>query len=378
MAPKQKFEVPSVISEGREAAVELVKNNIENFVGFTKVPIGIAGPVRVLGDYANGDFVFPIATTEASVVASVSRGCRMISEAGGARVKITRAATVARAPAFEFDSAANACNFAQQIQDCGENWLRAKEAGERTTRHGRVVGVNTFVIGHWAHVRIKLDPQDASGQNMVSIAARAIAGELARADPACLRFVMEGGFALEKRPNAEQMLLGRGCDVAVEVTVAEDILMRLTRCSGAALAQFANEVNVPATYSTGSPYNGFACNNFLVAVGLATGQDIAAAAETKYQSIVRYDAELKQVNWQMMVYNLMVGTIGGGCGLPSQQAALELMTCAGIGQKGKLQELLAVGCLAQDLSFWSAINADEYVSAHERLARKSGGMKARL
>jgi hydroxymethylglutaryl-CoA reductase (NADPH) len=41
----------------------LLPGNIENFVGVSQVPIGIAGPLPVRGEHANGEFLVPLATT---------------------------------------------------------------------------------------------------------------------------------------------------------------------------------------------------------------------------------------------------------------------------------------------------------------------------
>src|SRR6476660_3922444 len=41
-----------------------VQKNIENFVGAAQVPIGLAGPLKVLGEHAKGSFFVPTATTE--------------------------------------------------------------------------------------------------------------------------------------------------------------------------------------------------------------------------------------------------------------------------------------------------------------------------
>ena len=49
-------------------------HNIENFIGTVKLPIGIVGPLRVNGLFANGDYYVPLATTEAALVASYNRG----------------------------------------------------------------------------------------------------------------------------------------------------------------------------------------------------------------------------------------------------------------------------------------------------------------
>ena len=48
-----------------------------------KLPVGLAGPLRINGLCAHGDFYLPLATTEAALVASYSRGCQTITEAGG-------------------------------------------------------------------------------------------------------------------------------------------------------------------------------------------------------------------------------------------------------------------------------------------------------
>ena len=53
----------------------LAEKNIENMIGCVQVPLGFAGPVRINGDHANGDFYVPMATTEGALVASVHRGC---------------------------------------------------------------------------------------------------------------------------------------------------------------------------------------------------------------------------------------------------------------------------------------------------------------
>ena len=58
---------------------QLLPGNIENFIGVAQVPLGIAGPLRINGEYASGDFLIPMATTEGTLVASYSRGMRAIS-----------------------------------------------------------------------------------------------------------------------------------------------------------------------------------------------------------------------------------------------------------------------------------------------------------
>ena len=80
---------------------DTVKNNIENYIGTAKIPIGLAGPLLINGDHAQGEFYIPLATTEGSLVASYNRGMRVIRESGGCRAKIFED-HMQRAPVFRF------------------------------------------------------------------------------------------------------------------------------------------------------------------------------------------------------------------------------------------------------------------------------------
>jgi hydroxymethylglutaryl-CoA reductase (NADPH) len=69
--------------------------------------------------------------------------------------------------------------------------------------------------------------------------------------------------------------------------------------------------------------------------------------------------------------NIMVGTVGGGTNLPSQQACLEMMGLAGEGHARALAEICAATCLAGELSLIGALCADEFARAHAVLARRT-------
>jgi len=53
---------------------ERTKGNIENFTGVAQIPIGFAGPIRINGEHAQGEFLIPLAATEGTLVASYDRG----------------------------------------------------------------------------------------------------------------------------------------------------------------------------------------------------------------------------------------------------------------------------------------------------------------
>lgn len=83
---------------------ESLKSNTENFIGVVQMPVGVAGPVLIHGEHAQGWFYVPLATTEGTLVASYSRGMRMVSESGGVKVTVAEE-YMQRAPLFEFEDA---------------------------------------------------------------------------------------------------------------------------------------------------------------------------------------------------------------------------------------------------------------------------------
>ena len=58
---------------------ETLPGNIENMLGVAQVPIGLAGPVHVRGEHIDGQVYVPMATTEGTLVASYSRGMRLLT-----------------------------------------------------------------------------------------------------------------------------------------------------------------------------------------------------------------------------------------------------------------------------------------------------------
>jgi len=68
-------------------------------IGVIQVPLGIAGPLRINGEYAKGEYYIPLATTEGALVASADRGSSVITVSSGANVRIFKD-EMTRAPVF--------------------------------------------------------------------------------------------------------------------------------------------------------------------------------------------------------------------------------------------------------------------------------------
>src|SRR5690606_39141722 len=123
--------------------------NIENYLGAAQVPIGLAGPLRVVGEHAQGDFYVPLATTEGTLVASYNRGMRLLAECGGVRTTVVEQ-SMQRSPAFFFDDAREAREFGHWVE---ANFESIKAAAEATTRVGRLIDILQYAVGPMRHLR---------------------------------------------------------------------------------------------------------------------------------------------------------------------------------------------------------------------------------
>ena len=343
----------------------LVQGNIENFIGAAQVPIGVAGPLRINGEHAEGDFFVPLATTEGALVASYNRGMRLLTECGGVKTTIV-GRSMQRAPVFVFEDAASARAFGRWVDD---NFTTIKEHAEATTRFGKLVGIQQFAIGPARHLRFNYATGDAAGQNMVGKATLAACQWIAKTYPGGARYVLSGNMDTDKKHSSVNTLLTRGRRVVAEAVIKRDVLKSLMGVETKALFQMRQISNAGA-FLAGSSNNGSHTANGLAAMFIATGQDAADISES--QAAVTYSQLLENGDyyWSVTLTSLIVGTVGGGTGLATQRECLEMLGCHGQGKADKFAEICAGVALAGETSLASVVLSGDWVSSHERLGRR--------
>lgn len=222
---ERRWEVLAVDAAAREqlleaqtlAQMERYQRNIENFIGTVKVPVGIAGPLRVNGLFAQGDYYLPLATTEAALVASYSRGAQLITQAGGCAAALLMEGVV-RAPGFAFKDLREAGLFVSWVM-AGMDALRA--AAESTTRHGKLVDMRVAVEGNHVYLMLEFTTGDAAGQNMVTIATQAVCAYIDQHSPIKPQYsFVEANLSGDKKASALSFLSVRGKRVTAEVYLA--------------------------------------------------------------------------------------------------------------------------------------------------------------
>jgi hydroxymethylglutaryl-CoA reductase (NADPH) len=360
----------------RDALTELLtvgeaatfSGHIENLIGAVRMPVGLAGPLLVQGGTARGSYYVPLATTEATLVASYSRGAQLITEAGGCASVVVNEG-IGRAPGFAFAS----------LEECGQfiTWALAHMAAfrrrvERTTRHGRLIDMRVNLEGNHVYLHFEYLTGDAAGQNMVTLATEAICGYIATRCPIQPRyFFLEANASGDKKASARSFGSVRGRKVTAEVVIPADLVRRRLRTTPERMADYGRMGAMGGVLTGTLGVQGHFANG-LAALFIATGQDAACVAEAAV-GVTRLEvADGGDLYATVTLPNLVVGTVGGGTTLPGQRACLELMGLAGDGHARALAEVAAALCLAGELSLVGALCAGSFARAHQSLARGHG------
>ncbi len=341
------------------------EGNIENAIGLLKIPIGIAGPLRVNGLSANGDFAIPLATTEAALVASYHRGCRAISAAGGCSSMVLYE-SISRAPAFVFETFADACRF---VVWAVENFELFQKTASSTTAYGKLIDLGCTVEGNHVYANFEYTTGDACGQNMVTLATQAVCDEMIKRSPVSpIRHYIESNLSGDKKASSRAFAAGRGKKVTAEVRLPEEIVKKLLQTTPEAMVNYWRISAIGGVLSGTLGIQGHFANG-LTALYLATGQDAACVAESA-TGVTRFETKADGSLYAAVTLpGIMVGTVGGGTGLPTQNACLQLMGLAGSGNARALAEVCAGLLLAGELSIIAALSAGHFSRAHRKLAR---------
>jgi hydroxymethylglutaryl-CoA reductase (NADPH) len=342
----------------------LAAGNIENFIGAAQVPIGIAGPLLIDGEHARGEFYVPLATTEGTLVASYNRGMKLLHRAGGVRTTVMDD-RMQRAPAFGFDSARQARAFGQWV---AANFDTIKQEAESTTRTGRLHDIEQFSASRFIFLRFNYTTGDAAGQNLTGRATSQACAWIRANYPGVRQFYLESNLATDKKSSQINILATRGKRVTAEATIPAGLIREVMHATPAQMFQGRQLSNLGGLMS-GVNNNGNHSANGITAMFVATGQDIATVAESSAALVYADLLAGGDYYYSITIPALIVATCGGGTGLPTQRECLELLGCYGNGKVRKFAEIVAATVLCGEISLGSAILAEEWVGAHERLGR---------
>lgn len=341
---------------------EDLKGIIENHIGFMKIPMAVAGPLKIEGKYANGEYYVPICTLEGTLALSMTRGMIATHRCDGIRVSHIKQ-ELSRAPVFTFENLNKSADFMSWID---KNFKEIKSVAESTTNHGKLLRIDQYPIQNYVILDFILDTGNAAGQNMVTLAAKTSCDYIKEKTGA--EFFLESGFNSDKKASARNMIMGRGHSVIAETTISNSVIRSILDVDISNLKKY-QEIGPTTTRLAGTEGCHLHISNALTAIYLATGQDTACVAEN---SIGHYQIEPQEndVKFRLTLPSMTIGTVGGGTRLSPQQQNLKLLGCdTGDTSARKLAEIICASALALEISLFSALASHTFTRAHMKYGR---------
>jgi len=162
---QQDKKLPYISGQTPTDHTQSYQGNIENFIGFAQVPIGLAGPLLLHGSGGQSQHWIPMATTEGALVASYNRGIKACTDSGGVTAR-SIANQVQRSPYFEFKTLLEAIAFGKWIKT-----LKPIIAAEvsKASRYAKLINIEVNQEGNGLHVTFSYETGAAAGQNMVTL-----------------------------------------------------------------------------------------------------------------------------------------------------------------------------------------------------------------
>ncbi len=341
-----------------------LQGNIEHFIGVAQVPIGIAGPVKINGEHAKGEFVVPLATTEGTLVASYNRGMKLLNMSGGVTATVVDDA-MQRAPVFIFENARGARDFVKWVK---QNFDKIREEAEATSSVAKLTYIDHFLSNKFAFLRFNFKTGDAAGQNMVGRATFAACGWILDHYEGIENFYLESNFATDKKASQINIMRTRGKRVTAEATIKREHLLEVMRVEPKQIDYHGRVAGV-GSFLSGVNNTGLHSPNGITAMFIATGQDVANVSESSAAMMYSELTDEGDLYVSITIPSLIVATYGGGTGIGTQRECLELLDCYGRDKVYKFAEIVAAVVLAGEISLASAISSSDWVSSHEQYGR---------
>ena len=338
--------------------------NIENLIGSTQIPLGVAGPLRIKNlESSIKEYYIPLATTEGALVASISRGCKAITKSGGARVEVETVG-ITRGPVFKTTGIEHSLKTKLWIQT---HILQISPIARKISSHLELLKIDCQILGKNLFCRFYFNSSDAMGMNMATMATEEIVKIIEQKTKAiCIS--VAGNFDIDKKPSWLNFIEGRGKKVWAEVILDKKIIKEVLKTTPEKIAEVVYRKNHLGSMMSGSLGFNAHFANIIAAIFIATGQDPAHVVEGSLGVTTAEILENGDLYFSIYLPSLVVGTVGGGTHLPTQQEALKIMQINGV-----LEYAQAVGAavLAGELSLIASLAEGTLAKAHKKLGRKN-------
>lgn len=343
---------------------QAMKKNIENPIGTIQLPIGVAGPIKINGEFANDEFFIPLASSEGALVASINRGCSTITASGGVNARVIDD-KMTRAPVIKTSSAIEALKLKKWFEN---NFNKLKEIAESTTSHGKLLEIRPiFVVGNYVYPRFVYSTGDSMGMNMVTIATEKILEYMAK-ETNTQHIALSGNVCVDKKPSSINIIEGRGKSLVGDILIPEEIVKSKLKTTAKAVEEVNTAKNLLGSAVSGSMAFNAHYANMVAAIFLATGQDAAHVSEGAL-GITTAENRDGDLYLSVNMPDVPIATIGGGTSIDTANEGLKILGVEGSGNVKKFGEIVISTVLAGELSLLGALAAGHLARAHKELGR---------
>jgi hydroxymethylglutaryl-CoA reductase len=350
----------------KTGALELKQANrmIENVIGTTELPIGIATNFLINGK----DYLIPMAIEEPSVVAAASNAAKMARPRGGFYTESTPPVMIGQIQLIDVKNPSKAKEkiLAEKERILAkanrQDPVLAKLGGGAADLDVRII--ETF-LGPMTIVHLLVDVRDAMGANVVNTMCEAIA------------------------PMIEQLTGGRVFLRIVSNLATHRLARARATFSKEALGgeEVVNGILQAYAFAAADPYRCATHNkgvmNGIVAVALATSNDTRALEAGAHAYAAMGGAYKPLTNWRriadgdllgMIEIPVAVGVIGGATAVhPVAKVCRKIL---GVNSARELGEIMAAVGLAQNLSAMRALATEGIQRGHLKLHARNVAVTA--
>lgn len=349
-------------------AEDEIKNNIESHIGSIEIPVGLVGPILYNENGKNEYVHTAVATLEGALVASMNRGVKCLSLAGGYNAHVIHQKMV-RSPMFLFNNIGESIVFKKWTED---NFINIKKIAESFSNHATLLKIEPFVIGKSVQLKFVFRTSDASGQNMTTNctwhAVLWIKNHFSlNTNVQIQNYIVEGNGASDKKVSYYALNQGRGIHVAAEAFISEECINSVLRTSSTEFLKYFQQ-SIAMSSLDGMVGQNINVANAVAGIFAATGQDLGSIHESS-TGVLNLEKTESGIYVSLNLPSLVIGTVGGGTHLSGQREALEMMGCCGKGKVERFAKLIAGFALGLELSTFAAIVSGQFAISHEKLGR---------
>ena len=355
--------LPETVSSDLENKQESYKLNCENIVGTIQIPLGLAGPIK----YLSNEYIVPIATTEAALVASLNRGCKVLNLSKKLKVNVKKVG-ITRAPVYVVKRIKSEQFYKNWFK---QNVVKLQEKIAESSRFTKIIDIKVKKYKGLLYVKFFFDTGDAMGMNMATIACQKM-NEIICSELKAECVALSSNFCSDKKASLVNIIEGRGFKTLASVFISNEVISECLKCSSKELvraykAKIQNGSKLAKSISQNSHHA-----NIIAGIFLATGQDAAHILESSLgSSFVKQ--ENHGVTFKVEIPCLVIGTHGGGTGLPTQKEALDLIGLTETTESGsksiELAKVISMAVLAGEISLLGSIAEGSLATAHDNFRK---------